>query len=150
MQSDSETIVCPNCGALNRAPAEKLAGGARPKCGKCHEPMFTGAPVAASSAAAFDRHVGKGSLPILVDFWAEWCGPCKMMAPMFARAAEALEPEVRLMKVDTEALPDVAARYGIRSIPTLILFRGGREIARQAGAMDAASIERWTRQVLAG
>lgn len=149
MKSDSETIVCPSCGAINRAPGLKLAEGAKPKCGKCHAQMFTGAPVAAENTAAFDRHVGQGSLPVLVDFWAEWCGPCRMMAPMFARAAVALEPEVRLLKVDTEALPEVAARFGIRSIPTLILFQGGREVARQAGAMDAASIERWTRQALA-
>ncbi len=147
-QTEIETIVCPTCGALNRAPVAKLASGARPKCGKCHTPIFTGAPIAVANAAAFDRHVGQGTLPVLVDFWAEWCGPCKMMAPMFARAAETLEPDVQLLKVDTEALPDVAARYGIRSIPTLILFRGGREIARQAGAMDAATIERWTRQAL--
>lgn len=148
-QAEIETIVCPSCGALNRAPADKLHEGARPKCGKCHEPMFKGTPVAALSAAAFDRYLTKGSLPVLVDFWAEWCGPCKMMAPMFARVAGALEPQVRLLKVDTEAVPDVAARYGIRSIPTLILFRAGREVARQPGAMDAAGIERWTREAMA-
>ena len=150
MQQKTETIVCPGCGAINRAPADKLAGGAKPKCGKCHAPMFTGEPIAAGNAAAFDRHISQGSLPVLVDFWAEWCGPCKMMAPMFAKAAQSLEPRLRLMKIDTEALPEVAARYGIRSIPTLIMFKGGREIARQAGAMDTASIERWARQAILG
>ena len=142
-----ETIVCPSCGAINRAPAERLASGARPKCGKCHAPLFAGQPVAVAAKADFDRYL-RGSLPVLVDFWAEWCGPCKMMAPMFAKAARLLEPDVRLLKVDTEAAPDIAAQYGIRSIPTLILFKGQREAARQAGAMDEQAIARWTRNAL--
>lgn len=148
MQNSSiETIICPSCGAANRAPREKLAPGARPACGKCHKPLFAGQPVAVGTAADFDRHL-RGSLPVVVDFWAEWCGPCKMMAPMFAKAAEVLEPGVRLLKLDTEALPEVAARYAIRSIPTLILFAGGKEIARQAGVMDAQGIARWTHGAL--
>lgn len=149
MQNSSvETIVCPSCGALNRAPSARLAEGARSKCGKCHAPLFSGAPATVTSAAAFERFIGQGTLPVLVDFWAAWCGPCKMMAPMFAKAAQTLEPNVRLLKVDTEALPDVAGRFGIRSIPTLILFKDGREVGRQAGAMDAQSIVRWTERTL--
>ncbi len=144
MQNSSvETIICPSCGAANRAPREKLSAGARPNCGKCHKPLFTGHPIEVATAAEFDRQL-RGSLPVVVDFWAEWCGPCKMMAPMFAKAAQGLEPNVRLLKVNTEALSDVAARFGIRSIPTLILFAGGKEIARQAGAMDTQGIMRWT------
>lgn len=144
MQNSSvETIICPSCGAANRAPREKLSAGARPNCGKCHKQLFTGHPIEVATAAEFDRQL-RGSLPVVVDFWAEWCGPCKMMAPMFAKAAQGLEPNVRLLKVNTEALSDVAARFGIRSIPTLILFAGGKEIARQAGAMDTQGIMRWT------
>lgn len=141
-----EMVVCPACGALNRVPAERL--GENPKCGKCHKPLFAGAPVEANGVL-FDRLVGKGSLPVLVDFWAAWCGPCKMMAPAFAAAARDLEPHVRLAKVDTEAEQAIAGRFQIRSIPTLMLFRGGREIARQPGAMSQQQIVSWTRAALA-
>ncbi|MCB1706956.1 MAG: thioredoxin TrxC [Halioglobus sp.] len=137
----SRHLVCPRCGAVNRVPADKLA--AVPRCGSCHEPLFTAEPVALTDST-FDRHVTRNDIPVLVDFWAEGCGPCKMMAPAFRQAAATLEPQVRLAKVDTEAAPGVAGRYQIRSIPTLILFRGGREVARQPGAMSAADIVRWT------
>lgn len=143
---DGEMIVCPSCGALNRVPAGRL--GESPKCGKCHTALFAGHPVEAN-AALFDKLVGKGSLPVLVDFWASWCGPCRMMAPAFAAAARELEPQVRLAKVDTEAEQAIAGRYQIRSIPTLMLFRGGREIARQPGAMSQQQIVSWTRAALA-
>ena len=143
------TIVCPTCKALNRAPADKLSENTRPACGKCHAPLFKGEPTDIQSADEFERFLTQGSLPLLVDFWADWCEPCKMMAPMFHRAAQGLEPHVRLLKIDTEAHPGIAAQYAIRGIPTLILFAHSREIARQSGAMDAATIERWAKTALA-
>ena len=135
-------VPCPACGALNRVPDARL--GEAPACGKCHQPLFTGKPLALDEAG-FALHVERGGLPVLVDFWAPWCGPCRMMAPHFEQAAVQLEPRVRLAKVDTEAEPGLGGRFGIRSIPTLALFAGGREIARQAGAMGAADIVRWAR-----
>lgn len=138
-------IVCPHCDAINRVPEERLRDA--PTCGRCKAPLFTGRPLALTGAN-FDRHIG-ADLPVVVDFWAAWCGPCQMMAPQFERAASELEPAVRLAKLDTEAAQDIAARYGIRSIPTLIAFSGGQEIARQSGAMDAPGIVRWVRGTLA-
>ncbi|RRQ20775.1 thioredoxin TrxC [Thiohalobacter thiocyanaticus] len=142
---ESLHIVCPNCQAVNRIPAARLGEG--PRCGKCHQFLFTGTPVELD-AAGFDKHVSRSDIPLLVDFWAPWCGPCKMMAPQFAQAARQLEPRVRLAKVDTEAEQSLGARFGIRSIPTLALFAHGRELARQPGAMGANDILRWVRQQL--
>ncbi|HEX5489233.1 MAG TPA: thioredoxin TrxC [Rhodanobacteraceae bacterium] len=139
--SDALHVVCPHCEAVNRVPPDRL--GAAPTCGRCHLPLFEGRPVELDEAT-FDRHLARNDIPMLVDFWAPWCGPCKMMAPEFVKAAAQLEPRVRLAKVDTEAQPSLGTRYGIRSIPTLALFRGGNEVARQAGAMHTAGIVQWT------
>jgi len=139
---DPAIVHCPKCGTANRVPAVRMTE--QPNCGKCKAPLFRARPFDAT-LATFDKIVGKGSLPVLVDFWAEWCGPCKAMAPAYAQAAQVLEPHFRLLKVDTEAVPELAQRFQIRSIPTLALFSGGREIARQAGAMPARSIIQWAR-----
>ncbi len=144
----AETIVCPSCGAINRAPASQLAAGERPSCGGCRKTLFEGVPHEVSRVDEFDKLIGDTTIPVLVDFWAAWCGPCMQMAPHFKAAAQALEPHVRFLKADTESLPKLAGRYGLRSIPTLILFSKGREIARQAGAMQSRAIKQWIRQHL--
>ncbi|WP_188746956.1 thioredoxin TrxC [Marinobacterium zhoushanense] len=136
------TLSCPSCLVTNRVARERLE--AAPKCGRCGQALFQGLPMALDQAG-FDRVLANTEIPLVVDFWAQWCGPCKMMAPVFERAAAELEPGCRLVKVDTEAAPALAQRYQIRSIPTLMLFSGGREIARQSGAMDFSTLIRWVR-----
>jgi thioredoxin 2 len=142
MPADPLHIVCPHCHTTNRLALSQL--GAAPDCGKCHQPLFNAKPVELDEVA-FDKHIARSQLPVLVDFWAPWCGPCLAMAPAFEQAARELEPRMRLAKVNTEAAQNLAARFNIRSIPTLALFAGGREVARQAGAMRAADIVRWAR-----
>jgi thioredoxin 2 len=138
--NDALHIVCPHCDAVNRIPATRLGEG--PKCGKCHEPLFLKHPVELT-ASNFNKHISRSEVPVLVDFWAPWCGPCKTMAPQFEQAAAQLEPRIRLAKVNTESEQMLGAQFGIRSIPTLALFKDGREVARQPGAMGAADIIRW-------
>jgi len=137
---ESLIVVCPHCLAANRVPIERLDHGGR--CGKCKDALFTGAPIELGEDD-FDRHVDRSELPLVVDFWAPWCAPCRAMAPAYAEAARQLEPRFRLAKVNTEQEQALAARFGIRSIPTIAIFRNGHEIARQSGAMDAGTLMRW-------
>jgi thioredoxin 2 len=140
--SEPLQVVCPHCHVINRVPPERLAEGG--VCGKCKRALFTARPVELDGAS-FARHVAASDIPLVVDFWAPWCAPCRMMAPHFEKAAAELEPDMRLAKLNTEEEQAVAARYGIRSIPTLVVFRRGEEIARHSGAMDSAALVRWVR-----
>ncbi len=143
--TDPLHIVCPHCHTTNRVKVIDRASA--PDCGSCHKALFV-AHTTALDSVAFERHIGRSQIPVLVDFWAPWCGPCRQMAPALEQACAQLEPHVRVAKVNTDEAQDLGARFNIRSIPTLALFVGGREVARQAGAMGAADIVRWTRSHL--
>ncbi|MEN8141707.1 MAG: thioredoxin TrxC [Thermodesulfobacteriota bacterium] len=138
-------VVCPHCHGVNRLPAGRLTE--QPVCGRCRAKLFAGS-VAQLDYEAFQSHVRRSQIPVLIDFWAPWCGPCKMMAPAFLEAARALEPQVRLVKVNTEKEPSLGRSWNIRSIPTMVLVKDGREVARQSGAMDSSAIIAWTRSHL--
>ncbi len=141
--NESIHVVCPHCAGINRVPSDRLGAGG--KCGHCKQPLFVGRPLEAA-AGEFQVQLSRSDVPLLVDFWAPWCGPCKMMGPAFEQAAAQLEPNLRLLKVNTEEQQAIAAQLGIRSIPTMILFSGGREVDRVSGAMDARGIVAWARQ----
>lgn len=143
--TDSVKLCCATCGQMNRVPAERLAAG--PRCGSCGDPLCDGR-VMELDAAAHDRATRGDEMPLLVDYWAPWCGPCRMMAPEFKKAAQALAPGVRLAKLNTEDHPAIAARANIRGIPALVLYHRGREVARLAGARPAAEIQRFVRDSL--
>jgi len=141
--NDSFHIVCPQCDTINRVPAAKLSAGG--KCGQCHHPLFEAAPLALTGAR-FTPHAERSDVPLLIDFWAEWCGPCRAMAPAFARAAQQLEPGIRLAKVNIDEAPALAQRFGVSSIPTMVLVSRGREIDRIVGARSEADIVNWASQ----
>ncbi|WP_027015229.1 thioredoxin TrxC [Comamonas composti] len=145
MTTDKLHLVCPHCHTTNRIAGDQL--GSAPDCGSCHQPLITAEPVELDGPS-FARHVQRSQIPVVVDFWAPWCGPCRMMAPAFAQAARELAPGVQLVKLDTEAHGAAAAPHGIRSIPTMVVFKQGRELARISGAMPAGEIVRWVKSVL--
>ncbi len=146
VDAEQSHIVCGYCEAVVRVPAERLGEG--PRCPRCRRSLFDGHPVELRTAT-FDQHITRNEVPVVVDFWAPWCGPCQAMAPHFAEAAQRIEPRARFAKVNSDDEPSLSARFGIRGIPTLIVFRRGREIARQSGAMEAARLVQWIEAAIA-
>jgi len=146
--TDTIQVVCPHCDKTNRMPRERLRDAG--KCGVCHKPLFEHHPLALTTSARFDKHAKESHVPLLVDFWADWCGPCHKMATIFDKAAAELEPEFRLVKVDCDAALDLVARFKVENIPTLMIVHHGREIARTAGVMPLADLMKRARQNVAG
>jgi thioredoxin 2 len=146
MSTTAHQIVCPHCGSVNRIPADRSP--AKAKCGRCHEALFTGRSFPATTAG-FGRQIERNDIPVVVDFWADWCQPCHRMAPLFERVAAEFEPEARFLKLNTESEPEIAARYSIRSIPTLMVFKNGRIVGQQAGVGSEQALRAWLRQYLA-
>lgn len=142
--SENIKIVCPHCLSTNQLPSERQTD--KPKCGRCHKPLFTGGAYNIDGKS-LKRHIQSNDIPVIIDFWANWCGPCKMMAPAFEQAARALEPNARLLKLDTERYQEAAAGFNIRAIPTMIAFKNGREAGRQSGALQAGQIVQWARSI---
>jgi thioredoxin 2 len=140
MSADTLNAVCPHCRAVNRIPSGRRDEG--PNCGRCGESLFPGKPLTLG-AGDWDRYTTRNDLPVLVDFWAPWCGPCRTMAPQFEQAARQLAGRVQFAKVDTDAEPELAGRFAIRSIPTLVLLQGGREVRRTSGALSASQLQQW-------
>jgi len=144
MSKQKRHVVCPRCDSVNAVPVDRPAEAA--KCGRCQARLFSGEPVELDGAR-LEKHIARSDLPVIVDFWAPWCGPCRAMAPVFADVAKGTEPRARFVKVNVDDNPDAASRYGIRGIPALLAFSGGKVSARQTGATDAATLRRWIEQL---
>jgi thioredoxin 2 len=143
--TESKKVVCGGCNSTVRIPAQRL--NEAPRCPSCHQPLFSGHPVELKPTT-FGKHLNSTDVPVIVDFWAPWCGPCRTMAPVFAEVAQRVEPKARFAKINADDVPDLMSQFGIRGIPTLIAFKAGKEVARQSGAMDRATLTRWLEGVL--